>query len=191
MTTKTTTAAGDRWHLTPRGRPVPTNVILLTGSRAFQEHPRATAWARELIQRVVMDAHPCDLVKGDAVGIDDLGDEVDVFGWTSRWCLNGKVMYRLLTEWYHEADWHTDSLPKRGDRVAWKALCLARDEAMVKHTARRLDKDKVECLAIVVPPAWRKTHGTEYTARKAVEAGIPLVGGKIHECPVELMEKSR
>lgn len=150
-------------------------ILLVTGSRALADTRRAAAWARGEIAPRALDAH--QVVAGDARGPDEWAQDLAPT-WAERWCLDGRILARLMLDWVLEARWHNDPLPRRGDREGRRQLCLARDRAMVDHYAPRADE--VALLALIAP--WSRTRGTEYTARHAEAAGIAV---ERLVCPVE------
>lgn len=153
--------------------------LLFTMSRAICDTPAATEWARAEIRKV-LDPRT-SVIAGDACS-DEVAQMLSI-GTAAKWCLDGRVMYRMRGPWWEEARWHNSPLPKRGrgHHEEWRQLCLARNIAMVNHWACR---DDVFGLGIVAP--WATTQGTDHTLSAMRLAGLPEDRITRLVCPAEL-----
>lgn len=152
-------------------------ILLVTGSRALADTPRAEQWARERLEQSIQSA--AVIVCGDARGVDQLAFSIAraVRLETHLYCLDGLVRV-IDSVGAHTWQWHLD--PDRGRQwhgpTRWP---LERNRAMVESVVKRESGEK-RCLALIAP--WSRTHGTGHTARLAERAGIAV---ERVVCPVE------
>lgn len=153
------------------------DVLLVTGSRALCDTPAAEAWARGVLRGRITSSTR-SVVAGDARGPDAWAhDETPLALWCARWCLDGSVLCRLNGNWREEARWLVRGVVRPTTHEAWAQRAIARNAAMVEHTART---PGARCLALVAP--WSRTRGTQHTARLAREHGITV---EVLVCPAE------
>ena len=153
-------------------------VLLVTGSRALSDTPQAEAWARAELAKHISD-DLVTVVSGDARGPDEWVHQLARGMWHARWTLGGSVDAILLNEWWSEARWLPLGTPAPHTNEAWKARALARNKAMVEHTAR-YDHSTVKVVALKAP--WSRTDGTGHTAGLAARHGLPV---EVLTCPEE------
>lgn len=148
-------------------------VLLVTGSRALADTPQAEEWARaELARRITVETVD-NVVAGDARGPDEWAHEIAAKASLrhERWCLGGAVELR-----HHNLRWLPEGAPIPTTHDAWAQRALARNRAMVEHTA--LSPEGVRVLALLA--SWSRTRGTQHTMRLAREHGLPV---EVLTCP--------
>jgi len=159
---------------------VSARVLLVTGSRALTDTPQAEEWARTELAKRIGPATLDKVIAGDARGPDEWAHEAAPVGiWRSRWCLDGTVRYGLGASDWTEARWLHGDAPRPSSHDAWAQRALARNRAMVEHTARR--PEGVRVLALLAP--WSRTRGTQHTMRLAREHSLPV---EVLACPEAL-----
>lgn len=163
-------------------------VLLVTGSRAFDGHPAAMRWARSVLLRefatVLERTDNVRVVTGDADGIDALAREL-AHGLTvaiptislSTFWLDGAISHSDR----ENERWTDESPPSPGtpERKTWP---LVRNRAIVERVAAF----KGEKRGLALHAMWSRSHGTQQTAGLLRTAGIYVVG---YQCPEDLRGK--
>jgi len=147
-------------------------ILLVTGSRALTGHARM---GRILLAEVSdLKRYLGYVVAGDAGGPDELAHSL------AKACGVHSVTYRLDGTWQStdantpggrwDAKLSQDELREIEDP---RRRPLVRNNVMAHSVGMQGDRGwQVHCLALIAP--WSKTKGTEHTARRAEQYGIPV-----------------
>jgi hypothetical protein len=156
--------------------------LIVTGSRALADSPRAEEWARPVIEQAAWELRIGGaVVTGDARGPD---------AWACECADQHRVPARVYSRNGTICDggglrigyWaRIDPPAPDAAKAEWAEWLLLRDRVMVAEVAgllRARPRAMARCLALVAP--WSSTRGTAYTARRARDAGITT---DVRECP--------
>lgn len=148
------------------------NILLVCGSRSLATRAVTRGWVEESLHSRITGTML--VVAGDAIGPDVLAHEMALNRriQCARWCVDGRVQYRFLDQWYNEARWDSDATTADPRRRP-----LERNAAMVAWCARRLAEasgpgDVVRALGLVDEGS--PTRGTDHTLRLCERVGIPV-----------------
>ena len=155
--------------------------LLVTGSRALADRDDSATWARARIEEALA-AMPRStrVLTGDARGPDAWAIRAR-HPWTAFTGTGSITVGASVPEDWpgvahgdHEGWWTgAERPPVPQGRDEWRRRLLARDRALVAFAALCASRGElVRVLALRAP--WAETHGTDYTATRAREAGLPV-----------------
>ena len=151
-------------------------ILLVTGSRALDDHVQALHWEREQVSARADSFRPTLVVTGDARGPDESArvhakrrglplECWSLSGWVAAWGAG------------RDRRWWPESEPPLTPRH-WP---LERNRRMVAHVAE-LAKTAEATLVLALYAPWSRTQGTAHTVGLARAAGLTVIEAT---CPAE------
>lgn len=140
----------------------PFNLLLLTGSRAFDDAPWMERGIRRSLSRILVGVDL--LVRGDARGIDRIGGDIaEACGVTQRvWKTHGDLAGFVV-----RGTDRTDRWAPEGE----ERNHILRDRMMAEWCAEHARPQHIRYGCLGIQAEWSKTRGTLYTFNHAVACG--------------------
>lgn len=170
------------------------NILLVTGSRAWDVDRRSARWARAQMALVLGGARPAlrewgtppDLVvHGDAPGADTYAEEIAAAMLLPRAVFSLRTGAPVLRTRSARDPRVTSARPLR-DAGEWRygSNPLERNAAMIRWAVEQMRAaHSVRVFALVAP--WSPTGGTRHTLRLAEDAGLRaevIAGDRVPQC---------